>query len=655
MPEEGAIEPSLERDGSSRSSASPRRAAVLSIPTRIFIAFALIIAAFAGVAITSVVQHARTAELLRLLNEGYLPLALRLGAARTHQEGYWRQVERSAESSPAAYRLLQAARQLRPSTQRQLDHYLERAERLAERAGDGLTLPPVNAALAEVDRTLSATRRQYAQLFTALEKDDRAGAADAIELLRRPEATIGRRYSDAYAHLQERSEAIGALAAERERQAAITLGILVVLALLVGVAGTVWSQRLLSPLPALQARVAAVAEGDLSARASVPARDDELGRLASDFEAMVGALGARDQRLRELRRMQAQIVAGLRAAIVVVGGDGTIRTVNPSAAEVLGLDPSAEGTPLAGSSLARRLPELESHLAAVRRDDSPCFLREVPLRADAAGAKGSEAGGGSRGSERFVDLLVAPFAAERGSVLLVVDDVTEALRTKARLIQTERLAAIGRMAAHVTHEVRNPLSSIGLNAEMLEDEIGEAGTEARALLAAIQKEIDRLTALTEEYLRLARLPTPNLDEGDLADAIRSIVRFVKPEMEAAGIDLEQTIDDDLPSVAFDEAQLRQALLNLLRNAREAQPKGGWVTIGASVEEDGVRIEVIDGGEGIDAEARERIFDLFFTTKELGSGLGLPLTQQIVAAHGGQILCHAADTGGTRFALWLPAS
>ena len=623
-------------------SRGPRRPRRLSIPTRIFVAFALVIAAFSGVAFTSVAQHARTAELLRLLNEGYLPLALRLGMAKAQQEGYWRQVERAADSSPAAVRLLNAARQLRPSTQRQLQHYLERAERLAETSGDALSLPPVRGALEGVEREFAAIEDDYEALFAALERGDGEEASAATEALRPRELRIGRQYLDAYNHIQDRTEAIGALAAERERQAAITLGILVALALLVGVVITVWSQRLLKPLPELQERVAAVAEGDLSARPVEARRDDELGQLATDFEAMVSALAVRDERLRELRRMQAQIVEALRAAIVVLDGDDRVRTVNPSAEEVLGLPPHTEGEVLASTELLDWLPALGEAIAGVRSDDSPRFLREARL-------------GGRADEERFVDVLVAPFAAEAGAILLVADDVTDALHTKARLIQTERLAAIGRMAAHVTHEVRNPLSSIGLNVEMLEDEIDGGNGEARALLKAIQKEIDRLSGLTDEYLRLARLPAPSLEVDDVGDALASVLAFVRREMEATGVDLVDDREPDLPPVAFDEAQIRQALLNLLRNARESQPIDPWIRVAARADSGGVRIDVEDRGEGIEESARARIFDLFFTTKERGSGLGLPLTQQIVAAHGGRIECEAREEGGTRFSIWLPAA
>src|SRR5690606_30008541 len=127
-------------------------------------------------------------------------------------------------------------------------------------------------------------------------------------------------------------------------------------------------------------------------------------------------------------------------------------------------------------------------------------------------------------------------------------------------------------------EVRNPLSSIGLNVEMLGDEIGDAGPEAKALLRAIEREIDRLTEVTEGYLRLARLPAPRLEPDDLGDIAEEVGRFVAREMESSNSRLALDIESDLPLVAADEPQIRQALLNLLRNAREVMPEGGEIRL-----------------------------------------------------------------------------
>jgi signal transduction histidine kinase len=211
------------------------------------------------------------------------------------------------------------------------------------------------------------------------------------------------------------------------------------------------------------------------------------------------------------------------------------------------------------------------------------------------------------------------------------------------------------MAAHVTHEVRNPLSSIGLNVDMLGDEIHELGSEGKRLLESIQQELERLESITEEYLRLARLPEPSLTPEDPTHLLRDTSEFVRREMDSAGVELQLDLASQLPAVAMDEPQLRQALLNLLRNAREAMPDGGTAKLEAMRYDRGVRIQVHDEGAGIGEEEREHVFDLFYTTKERGTGLGLPLTQQIVVAHGGSIVCKPRHPHGTTFEVWLPAA
>ena len=236
-------------------------------------------------------------------------------------------------------------------------------------------------------------------------------------------------------------------------------------------------------------------------------------------------------------------------------------------------------------------------------------------------------------------------------------------------LQAERLAAVGRMAAHVTHEVRNPLSSMALNAEMLGDELdamGEPGSESRRLVRSIQREIDRLTRLTEEYLRVARLPTPRLQREDLGALVDETLLFVAAEMGAAGVELTKVLEEGTPTVRADESQLRQAMLNLLRNAREAMELAGVASPRVVVRvmalaKDGVEgaaVCVSDSGPGLSAEAEAHLFELFFTTKSRGSGLGLSLSREIAVAHGGSLHAErapASDGGGARFVLWLPAS
>ena len=230
-------------------------------------------------------------------------------------------------------------------------------------------------------------------------------------------------------------------------------------------------------------------------------------------------------------------------------------------------------------------------------------------------------------------------------------------KAQSRAVANERLAAIGKMAAHVTHEIRNPLSSIGLNIELLEEELATEGdgvpSEARALLIAITREVQRIEHLSEEYLRVARLPQPRMESDDLGTKVREIVAFARPEIERAGLEIEVDVKDDLPPALFDEGQIRQALLNVLRNAREAMPDGGTIEVSVRAEGMSVVASVDDRGTGIPDEVRSRIFDPFFSTKGEGTGLGLAITRQIVEAHGGSIACEPRDGGGTSFRLLLP--
>ena len=236
-----------------------------------------------------------------------------------------------------------------------------------------------------------------------------------------------------------------------------------------------------------------------------------------------------------------------------------------------------------------------------------------------------------------------------------------------RLVQSERLATIGQMAAKVSHEVRNPLGSISLNAELLEDEVKalpeERRAEAAALVSAIRSQVDVLSAVTEEYLRFARLPKPTLETTALVPVIEDLTDFVRGELHARGVDLVVSFSERLPVVRLDAGQIRQALLNLIRNAAEAMPKGGTVTIGVKAisnsairnPQSAIAIEVKDTGVGIPAENLGKIFEPFFTTKEGGTGLGLAIARQIAEDHGGSLICESTPGRGTMFRLDLPVA
>jgi two-component system, NtrC family, sensor kinase len=247
---------------------------------------------------------------------------------------------------------------------------------------------------------------------------------------------------------------------------------------------------------------------------------------------------------------------------------------------------------------------------------------------------------------------------EIGDLAREVDAMADAIQEREqRLIRSERLATVGRMAAQIAHEVRNPLSSIGLNAELLGDELSVEADEARRMVASIIAEVDRLTELTETYLRFTRLPRPKLEPEDLGGLVASVVAMGRGEMVQEGITLDVDIAPDLPELPADEAQMRQALINLMRNAREALTSAPIRRIGISVSTDRalgrLLVQVSDSGAGIDQSDLGKIFDPFFSTKAQGTGLGLALVQQIVVDHGGQIEVDSVPGAGTTFTLAFP--
>ena len=232
-------------------------------------------------------------------------------------------------------------------------------------------------------------------------------------------------------------------------------------------------------------------------------------------------------------------------------------------------------------------------------------------------------------------------------------------RQREELVRAERLATIGKMSSQITHEIRNPLSSIGLNVELLEEELEAAATgdaaavdEGRALLRAVTDEVDRLRDVTEHYLRFARLPEPERVSTDLVLLLEDLLVFLGGELEGQAIETELALDP-LPALHLDGQQLRQAFLNLVRNAAEAMPDGGRIRVSTRREGPHAVVRLSDTGVGIPEEHLGQLFDPFFSTKRTGTGLGLALTQQMISQHGGSIEVESAQGEGTTVSVRLP--
>jgi signal transduction histidine kinase len=228
-------------------------------------------------------------------------------------------------------------------------------------------------------------------------------------------------------------------------------------------------------------------------------------------------------------------------------------------------------------------------------------------------------------------------ADEIGVLARTLDEMRAALRARDERLQM--------MLAGIAHEVRNPLGGIELFAGILRDEVAP---EQRAHVARIETELQHLKSVVSDFLEYARRPKPEPARVDLAGLAAEVREVMAADAEAAGVALR--VEGPAVVVAADATQLRRALLNLVRNALQATPRGGTVALATAR---GARLTVSDTGAGIPAERLARIFDPFYTTKEQGTGLGLAFVREIVTDHGGMLEVDSAPGAGTRFTIALP--
>jgi PAS domain S-box-containing protein len=262
------------------------------------------------------------------------------------------------------------------------------------------------------------------------------------------------------------------------------------------------------------------------------------------------------------------------------------------------------------------------------------------------------------GKPYFFDISAIPLFGSEGEVDYVVQyavDITEKKALTEKLIQAEKLAAVGQMSAHVAHEIRNPLTSVLLHSELLEDELRdmERNEEALELLRIIEGEIDRLSQVTDEYLSYARLPHPKKQLVNPQGEVSSIVAMLMPELKRRGIETIITCPEKLPSILIDRGQFKQLLINLIKNAEDAMPSGGSLELSLMGIKDNMLLLVKDTGYGIPPEISRRIFDPYFTTKDNGTGLGLALVQYIANAHDGWVDVESQKGTGSTFIVSFP--
>ena len=241
--------------------------------------------------------------------------------------------------------------------------------------------------------------------------------------------------------------------------------------------------------------------------------------------------------------------------------------------------------------------------------------------------------------------------------VLTSHDITERKKLENKLFHAKRLATIGEMSAKIAHEIRNPLSSISLNAELLHDEIAgyknSKTDEAEELIQSILQEVERLTEISEEYLRSARFPKLELNAVSVNDILTELTKFLKEEMAKRNIILKEEYGKLIPELFLDKNQLKQAFVNFLKNSFQAMPDGGKLTVSTRYTGKNIEIIISDSGSGISKADVQKIFDPFYSTKVNGTGLGLALSRKTIEEHCGEIFCKSTLGVGTTMKILFP--
>jgi signal transduction histidine kinase len=216
---------------------------------------------------------------------------------------------------------------------------------------------------------------------------------------------------------------------------------------------------------------------------------------------------------------------------------------------------------------------------------------------------------------------------------------------------------LAELAGSLAHEIKNPLSVIHMNVDLLSEELGEIDWpgKRRSLnkVDMIRQQCDRMESLLRDFLRFARMRDLEMTPGNLNDQLQAVLRLYQVQADKEGVDIVRYLDPDLPSILLHSDSLQAALINLVKNALEAMEGGGQLVVRTFAIPGGVALELIDTGCGMDEATALKMFEPFFSTKHGGSGLGLPTARKIIEAHGGRIAVQSEQGRGTKFTLEFP--
>jgi PAS domain S-box-containing protein len=255
-----------------------------------------------------------------------------------------------------------------------------------------------------------------------------------------------------------------------------------------------------------------------------------------------------------------------------------------------------------------------------------------------------------------IEISVTEMAGEEDiPYAALIRDVSEKDRLQSQLIESERLASIGATAAKIGHELANPINGMSLTIQLLEQRLSRQMSppddQTDATVKRLKDEISRLNDLTRQFREFVRKEKYDFQPTELRKLIDDVIRLQEPHFVGRNVQVEAVVAPDLPAVKVDGDKIKQVLLNLLKNAAEAMPKGGKITIEARATQQAVILEITDTGVGIPLDVDA--FEPFVTTKKEGTGIGLVIVRQIVTAHGGAISYRSQPERGTTFHIELP--
>jgi PAS domain S-box-containing protein len=401
---------------------------------------------------------------------------------------------------------------------------------------------------------------------------------------------------------------------------------------------TLGSNLLLAPLGRISAQLDRISRGESDVQPLE--RADEFGQVSSKISQIGQQLRGVREIFGTLRENLDQILAGLEDGLILFTRDGRAGMVSPAVEKFLGVP--------AGQLLGRKATEIFPPGHPLREG---LRLHGDELEATSAETILPGAGGDA---PRRVGVSVQAISEAGASVgaLVTLRDLESLERINRQLEVSERLAAMGRVTAGVAHEVKNPLNSMRLWLENLKENLSPGEALPRQAVAVLDSEINRLDSVVKRFLDFMRAPELRLEETDLGQLVNEVAAIARPQMERAGVQPEVRCAA-APPVHVDQALLKQALLNLVYNSIEAMPGGGRLTLALERQGDGVEISVTDTGVGIKPEHRGRVFQLFFTTRAGGSGIGLASAYKTVHLHEGSIDFESEAGQGTTFRIELP--